>query len=374
MALMWWKRLPGIALAATIAVLGKWLAASLSLNMARLSGLDASGKDAHNLVSGIAVAVVLGLIWRNLAGLAAVFRPGVAFMVKTGLRIGIVLLGFKLALGTAGRITSIALPVAAACILTALSVVTYLNDRLGLPRKLGALIAVGTSVCGITAIVATGPAIGASEDETSYAVACITIFGMLALFAYPWVAHVAFGSNSLLAGIFLGTSIPDTSQVAGASLVYQEAFGAPLAVQAATVAKLLRNMSMAVLIPLVATRFRTDRRTLTFRDVQTAVPMFVLAFVAAVVLRTVGDAVAARGSMLGVAEPWVVTAWTTFLDGSAMVSAWALAAALAGIGLITELARLRGLGWKPLLVGLVAALWVGIVSAVSLLAVAIQIR
>ncbi len=370
-ARMWWKRLPGIALAAAIAVLGKWLAASLSLNMARLSGLDASGKDAHNLVSGIAVAVVLGLVWRNLAGLPAVFRPGVAFMVKTGLRIGIVLLGFKLALGTAGRITSIALPVAAACILTALSVVTYLNDRLGLPRRLGALIAVGTSVCGITAIVATGPAIGASEDETSYAVACITIFGMLALFAHPWVAHVAFGSNPLLAGIFLGTSIPDTSQVAGASLVYQEAFGAPLAVQAATVAKLLRNMSMAVLIPLVATRFRTDRRTLTFRDVQAAVPVFVLAFVAAVALRTVGDAVTAR---LGAAEPSVVTVWAMFLEGAATVSAWALAAALAGIGLTTDLARLRGLGWKPLLVGLVAALWVGVVSAVSLLAIATQIR
>lgn len=363
-ARLWSRRLPGVALAVAIAVLGKWLAGSLSLTMARLSGLDPSGKDAHNLVSGIAVAVLLGLTWRNLAGLPATLRPGVAFMVTTGLRIGIVLLGFKLALGTAGRIGSIALPVAAACMLTALAVVTYLNDRLGLPRKLGALIAVGTSVCGVTAIVATGPAVGANEDETSYAVACITIFGLMALFVYPWVAHVAFGSNSLLAGIFLGTSIHDTSQVAGASLVYQEAFGAPRAVEAATVAKLLRNMSMAVLIPFVAARFRTDRRTLTFRDLKAAVPVFVLGFVAAVALRTVGDAVIA-----GAADARVVAAWATFLDGAATVSAWALAAALAGIGLNTELARLRGLGWKPLLVGLVAAIWVGIVSSVSLLAV-----
>jgi uncharacterized integral membrane protein (TIGR00698 family) len=370
----WWKWLPGIALAATIAVLGKWLAGALSVYAARLSGLDPSGKDAHSLVSGIAVAVVLGLIWRNLAGLPDLFRPGVSFMVTTGLRVGIVLLGFKLALGTAGQITGIALPVAAACITAALLVVTTLNDRLGLPPRLGALIAVGTSVCGVTAIVATGPAIGASEDETSYAVACITIFGLLALFVYPWVAHAAFGSSPMLAGIFLGTSIHDTSQVAGASLVYQEAYSAPVAVQAAAVTKLLRNMSMAAIIPFIATRFRTDGRALTFRDVRAAVPVFVFAFVAAVAARTVGDVVVAGGIPSGGVEAGMAGAWKGFLDAAATVSTWALASALAGIGLTTDLARLRGLGWRPLLVGLVAAMCVGMVSAAGVWAIGTRLR
>jgi uncharacterized integral membrane protein (TIGR00698 family) len=356
---VWWRRLLAVAFAGFLAVAGKWLATAISVQIARLSGLEPSGHDAQSLVSAISVAVVLGLVWRNAAGVDPLLRPGLAWVVKNSLRLGIVLLGFKLALGTAGQITRVALPVAALCIASALVIVTFINNRLGLPRRLGALIAVGTSVCGVSAIVATGPAIDATDDETSYAVACITIFGLLSMFTYPWIAHAAFGQTPMLAGIFLGTSIHDTSQVAGASLMYQETFSAPLALQAATVTKLLRNMSMAVLIPFIATRFRTDRRRLTLNDVKSAVPGFVLLFLAAIAARTVGDAVL-------VGSPAALATWQAFLGVANTTSTWALTAALAGIGLSTELAKLRGLGLKPLMVGFVAALSVGVVSFLCL--------
>jgi uncharacterized integral membrane protein (TIGR00698 family) len=353
----WWRRLPGIACAALIAVAGKWLAGVVSLQVALWSGLNPAGHDARSLVSGISMAVLLGLVWRNTAGLHDALRPGLTWVVKTGLRVGIVLLGFKLALGTAGEVTGRALPIVALCIATALAFVTAVNNRLGLPRRLGALIAVGTSVCGVTAIVATGPAIDATEDETSYAVACITIFGLLALFTYPWIAHTAFGATPMVAGIFLGTSIHDTSQVAGASLMYSETYSAPLALQAATVTKLLRNMSMAFLIPFIAARFRTGGARLSASQVRSAVPGFVCFFLGAIVARTLGDLVV-PASGLG--------AWQAGLDVAASVSTWTLSAALAGIGLSTDLARLRGLGVKPLFVGFVAALAVGAVSATAL--------
>ena len=352
---IWWRRLPGIAAAAL--VVGKWVAGLVSLQVARWSGLDPAGHDAQSLVSGISVAVLLGLLWRNAAGVQAALKPGLEWIVKTGLRVGIVLLGFKLALGTAGQITRLALPVAVPCITAAFLLVTAVNKRLGLPRRLGALIAVGTSVCGITAIVATGPVIDATEDETSYAVACITIFGLVALFTYPWIAHHLFGASPMIAGIFLGTSIHDTSQVAGASLMYSEAFNAPLALQAATVTKLLRNMSMALLIPLIAARYRTGGARVGAAQVKSAIPGFVFAFLGAIVLRTLGDVFLPAGAAGG---------WTWFLDASSTVSMWALSAALAGIGLSTDLAKLRGLGLKPLAVGLVAALAVGVVSATTL--------
>lgn len=346
-------------------MLGKWSASFLSVYVARLAGLDPTGTEAHNLVSGVSMAVIIGLVLRNAVGVPELVRPGLAWMLKTGLRVGIVLLGFKLALGTAGRISGIALPVVVVCIASALFVVTYFNRRLGLPPKLGALIAVGTSICGVTAIAATGPAIEADRDEISYAIACVTIFGLLAMFTYPWVAHAAFESSPLLAGIFLGTSIHDTSQVAGASLMYQEAFKAPLALQAATVTKLIRNMFMAVLIPVIATRFRTSGRTLTLRDMKSAVPGFVYMFLAVIVVRSVGDYVFV-GHAAGAASAQAAAGWTALLDGASVVSGWTLAAALAGIGLNTDLARLRGLGLKPLMVGLVAALCVGLMSFVGL--------
>jgi uncharacterized integral membrane protein (TIGR00698 family) len=346
--------------------MGKWLAVGFSSGVATLLGLDPSAPDTHSLVSGVAVAVVLGLAFRNVRGLPGVCRPGVVFVVTTGLRIGIVLLGLKLALGTAGHITGTALPVAAASILAALLIVRSLSRLVGVSVKLGALIAAGTSICGVTAIVALGPAIEASEDETSYAVACISIFGLLALFTYPWIAHALFGSSPLVAGIFLGTSIHDTSQVTGASLIYQEAFNAPAALQAATVTKLMRNLSMAALIPFIAARFRAGGRSLTFRDVKAAIPGFVLLFLAAIALRTVGDVVVGAqappaGDGLGAAA-----AWKGFLEAASTVSTWALAVALAGIGLTTDLRKLRALGWRPLAVGLAAALCVGVVSASTL--------
>ena len=370
----WGTWLPGIALAVALAVAGKWLAGGLSSGVAAVLGLDPSAPDARNLVSGVAVAVVLGLVFRTAAGLPERCRPGVAFMARTGLRAGIVLLGFRLALGTAGHVTAAAVPVAAACILAALIIVTGLGRLVGVSARLAALIAAGTSICGVTAIVALGPAIEAREDETSYAVACITIFGLLALFSYPWLAHALFGPSPLMAGIFLGTSIHDTSQVTGAGLIYQDAFGAPAALHAATVTKLLRNISMAALIPFIAARFRTGGRTLTLREVKAAVPGFVLAFLAAIALRTAGDAAFAPDPARAWGGPGAAEAWRWFLAVAAAGSTWALAAALAGIGLTADLRKLRALGWRPLAVGFAAALSVGLVSAASLSALAAWTR
>src|SRR5205823_10509226 len=165
---------------------------------------------------------------------------------------GIVLLGLRLSLGAVGLYGLAALPVIVACIATAVVVVTWLGRALGLPRRLGALIAVGTSICGVSAIVATAAAIRAEDEEVSYAVACVTLFGLVALFCYPFFAHWAFAGDPQLAGVFLGTAIHDTAQVAGAGLIYQQQFDAPDALTAATVTKLVRNTCMAAVIPLMA--------------------------------------------------------------------------------------------------------------------------
>jgi uncharacterized membrane protein YadS len=116
-------------------------------------------------------------------------------------------------------------------------------------RVFAALIAVSTSICGITAIVAAAPVIRAREVEVSYAVACIALFGLIAMFTYPLLAHTLFSTRPQLAGIFLGTAVHDTSQVVGAALMYQNQYSAPGSLEAATVTKLVRNLLMAVVIP-----------------------------------------------------------------------------------------------------------------------------
>jgi uncharacterized integral membrane protein (TIGR00698 family) len=345
--------LPGVGLAVLLALIGR--AASRGIGVGLLG-------FAKSPISDISLAVLLGLAIRNILGLPAVYEKGLKFCSRTVLRGGIVLLGLKLSLVEAGQVGLTALPVIVVCIATALFFVTRINRALGLPERLGSLIAVGTSICGVSAIAATAPVIDAEEDEVSYAVACITLFGLVALFIYPFVAHALFGATPRLAGIFLGTAIHDTSQVAGAALMYRQQFQAPDALSAATVTKLMRNLCMAAVIPLVGARHRgaASGKSGARLRLHEMVPLFVVGFLGAVVLRTAGDA---GERAFGLIDQ---TTWQAALASAETVAAWCLAIAMASIGLGTGLERIRRLGARPMSVGLVAALLVGGVSAALL--------
>jgi uncharacterized integral membrane protein (TIGR00698 family) len=337
---------PGVALAVAIAFAGEGAAALL--------GRDLLGFE-KSPVSGIGVAVLLGLAIRHWLGLPAVYDAGLRLAVKRILRIGVALLGIRLSLGAAGRIGLVAAPIALACIATALQFVTWLGQRLGLERRLALLIAVGTSICGNTAIVATAPVIGANDDETSYAVGCITIFGLLALLVYPALSHLLFAGDATQAGIFLGIAIHDTAQVAGAGLMYAQQYGAPVALEAATVTKLVRNLFMLAVIPLVGAWFAHYGREFARKRTPFSqlVPLFVLGFVAMTALRTVGDL---SDRPFGVLSP---ESWHALITLTTDVASLCLATAMAAIGLGTSITKLRGLGARPLGIGLVAALLVG---------------
>jgi uncharacterized integral membrane protein (TIGR00698 family) len=301
--------------------------------------------------------VLLGLVVRNAIGLPAVYEPGLKLCVRTLLRAGIVLLGLKLSLWEAGQVGLIALPVIVACIATGLVVAGWLGRVLRLPRRLGTLIAVGTSICGVSAIGATAAVIDAEEDEVSYAIACVTLFGLLAVFGYPFVAFAACGGDERAAGIFLGTAIHDTAQVAGAGLIYRQQFDAPDALNAATVTKLTRNAFMAAVIPLVAVLYRRAGAPTKGRvRWAQAVPLFVPAFLAAACVRTAGD--------VGDHPFGLVTrdAWTEALKAADAVALWCLTLAMVAVGLGTGLGNLRKLGLRPLMVGLATAVLVGAVS------------
>ena len=121
------------------------------------------------------------------------------------------------------------------------------------------LLAVGTAVCGATAVIAVSPAIRARNDETAFAVTCVVLFGCIAMLTYPALAATFFGPTPIYAGIFLGAAIHDTTQVIGAGLIYSQQHSAPAALAAASVAKLLRNLFIILLVPAAAWLARTRR-------------------------------------------------------------------------------------------------------------------
>lgn len=373
--------LPGLALAAALAVVATVLA--------RWVGVDLLGFG-RSPVSPVLVTVLLGLAVRNTVGVAAAFEPGLSLCVKQVLRVSVALLGIRLSLSAAGATGLSALPVVAATVVVALAVVTGLTRLLGLPRRLGTLIAVGTGICGITAIIATAPVIGADDDETSYAVGTIALFGMLALLVHPYLAHVLFG-DGYRAGIFLGTAIHDTSQVAGAGLAYAQQFGSEVALETATVTKLIRNLSMIAVIPLMGMMYhrgggraagrgldadsadvaeggdgaghvaRGSRGSLGARLV-TMVPLFIVGFLAMTALRTIGDM---GRRPFGVLDP---ESWAAVVHAGETASEIGLLLAMAAVGLGTGLRRISALGLRPLGVGMAAAATVGVVSYVAIMA------
>jgi uncharacterized integral membrane protein (TIGR00698 family) len=268
------------------------------------------------------------------------------------LRLGVALLVLRLSLGALGGVGAAALPIAAACIATALLLASAWTRAFRAPPRLAFLVAVGTAICGNSAIAAAAPVIGAREDETSYAVGTITLFGLLALLVHPFLAHALFGDDARLAGLFLGTAIHDTAQVAGAGLLYAQHYAAPAALEAAALTKLVRNLFLLVVIPWLALRHGRRRAAGGPR----LLPAFVIAFAALAAARTLGD-LALAGA------PQAAALWTAALALAADASTACLAVAMAAIGLSTRLGRLRSLGLAPLAAGFATALAVALVSA-----------
>ncbi len=355
------KWAPGIVAAVLVMIAGFWLADILGRAILSAQGLSGGSSP----ISGVPVAIVLGLLLRNSLPLPSVLTPGLKLCVTTVLRLGIVLVGIRLSAFDVLRLGAAGLPVVFASVGTGLAFVTWFNRRLGLPPRLGTLVAAGTSICGVTAIVSTAPAIDADEREVAYAIANVVAFGLFGMLAYPYVAH-AFLGRSETAGLFLGTAIHDTSQVVGAALTYRQMYADDVVLRVATVTKLTRNLCLAGVIPLLTwMHLRASHTTQSGRlptSWRTLVPLFVVGFVAMALVRTIGDAtLQSSGAAYGV---WDTAGWGRVTNrlGDFWASRVFLGTAMAAVGLNTSFAVFKGVGAKPFAVGFAGALAVGAVG------------
>ena len=185
-----------------------------------------------------ALVVVIGIILRNAWRLPKPCVAGVKAAEQL-LVLGIVLMGFGLnyekVFKGSGEMLSVILVTMSVGFIS-----IYLLSRWAkLSEKLGALLAVGTCICGGTAIALVAPLIKAKEEETSYSVAVIALWGVAAVLLYPLVAK-SLGVTDHDFGLFAGTAIHSTPQVVGAGFIFSEEAG-----ELATAVKLIRNCFMA---------------------------------------------------------------------------------------------------------------------------------
>ena len=308
-------------------------------------------------ISTVLIAILLGILMGNAFTPRPGMMVGLDFTQQYILKLGIIFLGIRLSFSDFIKFGSIAIPLIIICILGVLILVKLLIKKVPISSKMSYLIAIGTSVCGATAIVATAPVINAKKSEVAYAIANITLFGVIAMLVYPYFAEWYFDGAALNAGLFLGTSIHETSQVAAAGLIYDQQFNSPETLDVATVTKLIRNTFLVILIPLFAYLYNRGELKGQNYSILNIFPYFVLGFIGMIIVRNIGDQLFPIGSEYH--EMWINL--IGYLKTLATVF---LTMAMAAVGISINLGELKSMGYKPFVVGLIAAVTVGIISLI----------
>ena len=327
---------------------------TLSQGFNNIIGIELLGYS-KSPISTAMIAILLGIFFGNVFKIRDSFQKGLNFTREYILKFGIICLGIQLKPFEFFDFGKIAIPLIIVCIISVLIVIKLLIKKLKIPTRMAYLISIGSTVCGTTAIMATAPVIKANKSEVSYAIANITLFGILSMLIYPYFANFYFDSEPLLIGLFLGTSIHETSQVAAAGLIYEQQFNSPETLNIATVTKLIRNTFLIVMIPLFAFLYNRGQVREKNYSLISIFPYFVLGFVGMIIFRNVGDEIYASN-----------TNWIESIDVIKLFSKIFLTMAMAAIGLSTNLKDIKSMGYKPFIVGFIAMLTVGIVCIVTI--------
>ena len=340
--------IPGIVLA--------FVLYTLSQGFNNIIGIELLGYE-KSPISTAMIAILLGMVFGNIFKMRDSFVKGLDFTQSYILKFGIICLGIQLKPFEFLEFGSIAIPLIIICIISVLIVIKLLIKKLKIPTRMAYLISIGSTVCGTTAIMATAPVIGAKKNEVSYAIANITLFGILSMLIYPYFANFYFDAEPLYAGLFMGTSIHETSQVAAAGLIYDQQFNSPETLNVATVTKLIRNTFLVIMIPLFAFLYNRNNAIKKDYSILSIFPYFVLGFVGMIIFRNIGD----QFFINNYNEIWGATVQT--IKSSSKIF---LTMAMAAIGLSTNLKDLKSMGYKPFVVGFIGMATVGLVSILTI--------
>ena len=304
-------------------------------------------------VSTLVIGVVAGAIASNTGLLRPLFDPGVAYASKRLLRAGIVLLGLRLSFDEVRDLGVVGVIAVIIVVAATFFGVQVLARVMGLSQPLGLLVATGYSICGASAVAAMAPLTDADEEETAYAIGLVTLCGTLSIFVFPLIGRALDMSDEQF-GTWVGAGVHDVGQVTATA----SAFGAT-ALATATLVKLTRVVLLAPLVFGVGwVRRRQHARAAIGAPAEDGsegesrphvpiVPLFVVGFLVAIGVRATG---------------WLSD---DALDVARDLESVLLTAGMFGLGAGVRFDRLRRLGGRPLVLGLVS--W-GLVAGAAMVA------
>jgi uncharacterized integral membrane protein (TIGR00698 family) len=315
--------LPGVALLAGIGYLGKLTEQSIS----------AYGKAHHQMLPNIEYvlwAILFGLLLSNTVGVPRIFRPGLA-TYEFWLKAGIVLLGSRFLLGDVLKLGSLSLIFVIIELAVSIALMTVLGRWMRLSPKLTSLLAIGSSICGVSAIIAAKGAIEADDEDVSYAIAAILSLGAFSLFAFPAIGH-ALGMSDQAFGLWAGLAVDNTAEATAAGALYSDT-----AAKFAVLAKTTRNAMIGFVVLGYAIYWARKAERVEVANkagfLWQKFPKFVLGFL-----------------LISLAATWGIFSKPQLAD-LANLSRWAFLLTFAGVGLNTDIRQLRKQGLRPLAVG-----------------------
>lgn len=312
---------------AAIALLSRWISRLIVVN------------GTHPL-EAIMIGIILGAAARNIGLVPKKWEPYLK-RFETPLLWGIMLLGAGFSIKIATDLP-LSLIVIFSTMIVGFFFIYHIGRRAGLPEKLSALLAVGTTICGGSAIAITSPLIRAKEEETSYSVSVIVIAAFALLIMLPILGNF-FGLSQTAFGIWSGTAVHNTPQTIGTGYIFGDEAG-----QVATIVKLTRNMFMILVAVLVSLWFgvkEAGKGKLGKKAIFKAFPWVLFGYIAMAIC-----------AVKGYFSPEGISFFKT-------AGKFLILMGMVGIGFGTSFRDVKRFGFKPLLVGLFGAL---VVSGVSL--------
>jgi uncharacterized integral membrane protein (TIGR00698 family) len=314
---------PGVLLLAAVGYAGKFIEQFIARY----------GKAHHVVLPNIEYvlwAILIGLIISNTIGVPAIFRAGVA-TYEFWLKAGIVLLGARFLIGDVLKLGGISLALVFIAITLSLTFMTVLGRAFKLRPKLITLLAVGSSICGVSAIIATQGAIDADEEDSSYAIAAILALGAISLFTFPLIGHWLHLTDRGY-GLWAGLAVDNTAEASAAGALFSDAAG-----KVAVLAKTCRNAMIGFVVLGYALYWASKGQATKVENkvafLWSKFPKFILGFLLISLLASIGF----------FAKPQVTAIGN--------LSRWAFLLTFAGVGLRTNLRELGKQGVRPFAVG-----------------------
>jgi uncharacterized integral membrane protein (TIGR00698 family) len=294
-------------------------------------------------------AILIGLVISNTLAIPKVFEAGIA-TYEFWLKLGIVLLGARFVVADVLKLGGISLALVVIEITLSLALMTALGKLFKLKPKLISLLAIGSAVCGVSAIIAAKGAIDADDEDSSFAIAAILALGALSLFTFPAIAH-SLHMNDVSYGLWAGLGVDNTAEATAAGALYSDAAG-----KVAVLAKTARNAMIGFVVLGYALYWAGRGQAQAVGNKAAFLwkrfPKFILGFLLISLL----------------------VSFHTFSNGQVTslgnLSKWAFLLTFAGVGLRTNFRVMSKQGLRPFIVGalgevLIACLTLGLVMGAN---------